>query len=399
MELGSRSVTAHLLVGLDLLTALLVVVALTRPSGPLWLTGTAVLCFSAAWVVVRLRVRVIDHPMDARGRWWPGGFAATVLLAGYVAMLLTSEAGMWLAFPLMLLQLHLLGPRSGVVAVTATTIAAVVLGATIRGYTAIGYVLGPVVGAMVAVASVISLESLARSLVERQQALDELKQAQERLLEAESERSRAQERAIMARDLHDTIAQDLSAIDLHLRRVAALVEPDGPAAVAVAAAQQAATEGLDQARRFVAGEAAGSSRSSVLSAIRHAAERAEADSAGRTTIEVSSEGDEPTSLGPLPTELLRMTQSALSNVVRHAQAAHSWVALTWEPGRVLLDISDDGIGFVPDRVGESPSGGFGLPALRARVRDLGGTIGIESVPGEGTVIAISLPLPQEGVAR
>jgi len=397
--LGSKAVTAHLLVGLDLLTALLVVVALTRPTGPVWLTWLAACGFAAAWAVVRLRVRVIDHPMDARGRWWPGGFASAVLLAGYVGMLLASEAGMWLAFPLMLLQLHLLGPRSGVVAVTATTVAAVVLGATIRGYTAIGYVLGPVVGAMVAVASVISLESLARSLVERQRALDELKEAQEQLLEAESERSRAQERAIMARDLHDTIAQDLSAIDLHLRRVAALVEPDGPAAVAVAAAQQAAAEGLDQARRFVAGEATTQSRSSVLAAIRHAAERAEADSAGRTTIEVAAEGSEPATPGALPTELLRMTQSALSNVVRHAQAPHAWVTLAWEPGRVLLDISDDGVGFVPDAVGERTSGGFGLPALRARVADLGGTIGIESVPGEGTAIAISLPIPSQEVVR
>ena len=57
---------------------------------------------------------------------------------------------------------------------------------------------------------------------------------------------------------------------------------------------------------------------------------------------------------------------------------------------MLLDITDDGLGFDPD--GVAAHAGFGLPALRARVRELGGTLGVESEPGEGTAIAISLPL-------
>ena len=60
---------------------------------------------------------------------------------------------------------------------------------------------------------------------------------------------------------------------------------------------------------------------------------------------------------------------------------------------MLLDITDDGRGFNPD--GEEAVGGFRLPALRARVRELGGTVGVESEPGEGTAIAISLPLGSE----
>ncbi|HOC12987.1 MAG TPA: histidine kinase [Propionicimonas sp.] len=392
MELGSERVTAHLLVGLDLLAALLLVVAVASPSGAAWTVWAAGAVFAFGWLVVRLSVRVLGEPMEARGGWWPGGAAASGLLAAYCLVLLTSESGMWLAFPVMLLQLHLLGPRHGVVAVTLTTVAAVVLGAVVRGQVALGFVLGPVIGAFFAVAAVVGLESLARLVVQRQRALHELEDAQQRLLDAERERLRAEERANLARDIHDTLAQDFAAIDLHLRRTAALMGTDSPAAPAVALARQATAEGLAQARRFIAGEP-GHRQDATMGAIQHAAERAQADSGGRTKVAVRSMGTEPVLSAELSTEILRMTQSALANVVQHAAAANASVSLTWEPDRVLLDITDDGRGFNPD--GEEAVGGFGLPALRARVRELGGTVGVESEPGEGTAIAISLPLGSE----
>jgi signal transduction histidine kinase len=390
VELGSERVTAHLLVGLDLLTALLLVVAIASPSGAAWTVWVAGAVFASGWLLVRLRVRVLGAPMDSRGGWWPGGAAASGLLAAYSLVLLTSESGMWLAFPVMLLQLHLLGPRHGVVAVTLTTVTAVVLGAVVRGQVALGFVLGPVIGALFAVAAVVGLESLARLVIDRQRALNELEHAQQRLLDAERERSRAEERANLARDIHDTLAQDFAAIELHLRRTASLLGPESPAAAAVALAQQATTEGLAQARRFIAGEPGHRHDASTVGAIRHAADRAQADSGGRTAVEVRSIGSEPVLPAELSTEILRMAQSALANVVRHAAAATASVSLTWEPDRVLLDITDDGLGFDPD--GVAAHAGFGLPALRARVRELGGTLGVESEPGEGTAIAISLPL-------
>ena len=391
VELGSERVTAHLLVGLDLLGALLLVFAIASPSDPAWSVWVAAAAFASAWVIIRLRVRVLGEPMDARGGWWPGGAAASALLVAYCLVLLTSTAGMWLAFPVMLFQLHLLGARRGVVAVTLTTVAAVVLGAMLRGEAGVGFVLGPVIGALVAVAAVVGLESLARLVVERQRALDELEHAQQRLLDAESQRSRAEERANLARDIHDTLAQDFSAIDLHLRQVSAALGPDSAAVPAIALAQQATAEGLAQARRFIAGEPGHQPDASLVAAIRHVADRAQADLGGRTAIEVRTVGREPELSASVSTEILRMAQSALSNIVRHAAASDASVVLTWEPDRVFVDITDDGRGFDPE---QSDAGGFGLSALRARVADLGGTIGIESEPGEGTAIAISLPLSE-----
>ncbi len=393
MELGSERVTTRLLVGVDLLAGLLLVVALASSSGAGWTVWVAGAAFASCWLVVRLRVRVLGEPMDARGGWWPGGMAASGLLVCYCFVLLTSGSGMWLAFPVMLFQLHMLGPRRGVLAVTLTTVAAVLLGAVLRGDVGLGFVLGPAIGALVAVAAVVGLESLARLVADRQRALEDLEDAQQRLLDAERHRSRAEERANLARDIHDTLAQDFAAIELHLRRIATVLGPNSPATPAVVLAQQATAEGLAQARRFIAGEPGHRPDTSIVGAIRHAADRAQSDSGGRTAIEVRSIGREPALPAAVSTEILRMAQSALSNVVRHAAAASASVVLTWEPDHVLLDIADDGRGFDPDRQGRG--GGFGLPALRARVRDLGGTIGVESEPGEGTAIAISLPLGPE----
>lgn len=392
VESGSERVATRLLIGLDLLALLLVGVAVARPVGPAWWVWLAGAGFLVGWVIVRLRVRVVGAPMEARG-WWPGGVAGLVLLVLYGAVVLTSDAGMWLAFPVMLLQLHLLGARGGVAAVTLTTVATVTLGATLRGESGLGYVLGPVVGALVAVASVVGLESLARVIADRQRAMDELRQAQQQLLDVERERSRAQERAHLARDIHDTLAQDFAAIDLHLRRVAAALDADSPAMPGIVLARQATAEGLAQARSFVAGEPGHQVAGSVVDAIRRVAERAEAASGGRTTIEVRSVGVEAALPAFVATELVRMLQSALSNVVRHAAADSAAVTLTWDADRVLLDVADDGAGFQPDQ--PDVSSGFGLAALRARVSELDGTLGIESVPGEGTVIAISLPLNLE----
>ncbi len=61
---------------------------------------------------------------------------------------------------------------------------------------------------------------------------------------------------------------------------------------------------------------------------------------------------------------------------------------------MLLDVSDDGRGFDPAALPHSPAGvrGHGLPAMRARLRQLGGTLTLESTPGEGTVLSAAVPL-------
>ena len=91
--------------------------------------------------------------------------------------------------------------------------------------------------------------------------------------------------------------------------------------------------------------------------------------------------------------VLRLVQGALANVRQHAAASRVVVSLSYEPGELLVDVVDDGRGFDPSLVGPvTDAGGFGLRAMHERLAALGGTLSIESAPGEGTAIAASLPL-------
>ena len=90
--------------------------------------------------------------------------------------------------------------------------------------------------------------------------------------------------------------------------------------------------------------------------------------------------------------LLRVTQGALANVRNHANAGHATVSLTYQPSCVRLDVADDGRG---RRVEPAPVGdgsGTGLASMRRRLREVGGSLDVESAPGEGTALSASVPV-------
>ena len=86
--------------------------------------------------------------------------------------------------------------------------------------------------------------------------------------------------------------------------------------------------------------------------------------------------------------LLRAAQEALNNVRRHASASRIRVTVSYMGDVVALDVQDDGVGL--DRAAPSPGGGFGLTAMRERVDAQGGSVDVESEPGEGTTVAVTL---------
>jgi signal transduction histidine kinase len=95
--------------------------------------------------------------------------------------------------------------------------------------------------------------------------------------------------------------------------------------------------------------------------------------------------------GELPEEhktcIYRVVQEALNNCARHAQANTVQVAVRREAGQILLSVLDDGSGFDPQR-----SRGLGILGMEERVRHLGGKFVIDSHPGRGTKVDITLPL-------
>lgn len=96
----------------------------------------------------------------------------------------------------------------------------------------------------------------------------------------------------------------------------------------------------------------------------------------------------------------RITRSAAANIGQHANAQRVGLTLTYLPRALLLDIFDDGSGFDQSAVADpSAQGGYGLRAMRQRVAQLGGSFTIETAPGEGTVVAVEIPLHVPAGAR
>jgi len=92
-------------------------------------------------------------------------------------------------------------------------------------------------------------------------------------------------------------------------------------------------------------------------------------------------------------QLLRIIQEALANVRKHAAARNAWITFSKsDEHRIQMVIGDDGCGFDPDAVSDTPPTSFGLAGMRERVESLGGVLTVESQPGAGTRIVVDIPL-------
>ncbi|WP_070197045.1 sensor histidine kinase [Streptomyces oceani] len=310
----------------------------------------------------------------------------------WLGLLALTPDGVWLAFPLYFLQLHLLPRRLGLGAVVVTAGAAVLGFAAQEGGLALGTTIGPTLGAAVAVAVVLGYQSLSRESEQRQALIEELTAARADLAAADHAAGVTAERERLAREIHDTLAQGLSSIQLLLRAAErSLPEDAQPAGGYVSQARQAAQDNLAEARRFVAALAPpGLDGGTLVAALQRLC-----DTTGQRhdlTVRFHVSGT-PASL-PVAHEvaLLRIAQSALANTVRHAHAREVEVTLSYMDTRTALDVVDDGVGFTPSQV-PSPTdgGGFGLATIRARARALEGGLTVESAPGHGTALAVLLP--------
>jgi signal transduction histidine kinase len=89
--------------------------------------------------------------------------------------------------------------------------------------------------------------------------------------------------------------------------------------------------------------------------------------------------------------LLRAAQEALANIHKHARATDVQLTLSYMDDVVVLDVQDNGVAFAG--AAASPlSGGYGLQAMRERAEECGGSLTVESEPGEGTTVVVSIPI-------
>ncbi|MCI0395618.1 MAG: GAF domain-containing sensor histidine kinase, partial [Chloroflexi bacterium] len=212
-----------------------------------------------------------------------------------------------------------------------------------------------------------------------------------RLFNKSAQLGAVQERNRLAREIHDTLAQGLSAVTLQLESADALLEAGLDPTRARQAVRQALAltrANLEEARRSVLDLRAAPLEGRSLAEALELLARLEAARGGfKVTVEVTG-GSRPLPVR-LEAGLYRIAQEALANVVQHAAAGRVHVQLLTTPAEIRLIIEDDGRGFDPSQVARHR---YGLVGLSERARLLGGRLRLESSPGEGTRLEVTVSL-------
>ncbi len=373
-----------------LVAGLLALAAVRAATEDLTRTGAVIgVCAALAGVYAAGPLTPAVSASRRAARWW-----LVALGGGWLLLLALTPDGVWLAFPLYFLQLHLLSRRGGLLSVGATAVAAIAAFAAHRGSFSPAVAIGPALGAAVAVAVVWGYQTLYGESERRRRLIEELTATRADLAAAQHTAGVLAERERLAREIHDTLAQGLSSIQLLLRAAErALPDRPGAAAAHVVQARQTAVGNLAEARRFVAALTPPALEGTTLAG---ALERLCATTSAQHPVAVRFRlAGAPRALSTaVEVALLRIAQSALSNTVRHARASTGEVTLSHLDDGVRLDVVDDGIGFDPGRLPapDPAAGGFGIAAMRARARALHGTLVLESCPGGGTALSARFPL-------
>ncbi|SIT67206.1 Signal transduction histidine kinase [Microbacterium sp. RU33B] len=336
----------------------------------------------------------------ALAMWWLAGLS--LIWVGAVAV---SAEFVWLAFPLWLLAGFILTLPWAIgfsVTILAVVIAAPLLHA---GTTSYANVIGPTVGGVFALGIARGYLALVRDGRERRRLIASLVSAQTEAAQLQDELARMQresgaglERTRISRDIHDTVAQALSSIGMLARSASAA--PPAEAGAVLPQIDQLARDGLVDVRRIVDDLAPSELEGSALGdALRRMLARVEEETGIRTDLHIDD--TLPAMSMGAEVALLRTAQSALANVRAHAGAHRVVVTMADAGDSIRLDIADDGVGF--DATGWSAraerrtdGSGYGLRAMRARLRELGGDLDIESAPGDGVALSASMPIAADG---
>ncbi|MEU6305966.1 sensor histidine kinase [Streptomyces chartreusis] len=317
--------------------------------------------------------------------------ALTVVVWMVLVVLAPSFA--WCAVPLFYTGLRTLPPRAALALVAVLTVFVVAAQVELSGRFDPNLVLAPPAVAALATAVFLQME---RHTARQRVLIDDLIRTRHELAASERREGTLAERQRLSMEIHDTLAQGLSSQRMLLQAADRVweTEPD-KARAHVRTAASVAEHNLAEARRFVhdlapADLAGGEGLDEALRVL--AARESGADLAVR--VHVDGDGRLPQLPDRVRSALLRVAQGALANVREHSGAGSAALTLTVLDDEVVLDVADDGHGFDPAALPDSPDGGrgHGLPAMRARLRALGGTLTVESTPGEGTVLSAAVPL-------
>lgn len=344
-------------------------------------TGGLLILLGAVALVAGYAARPL---LPDRG-WWPAGWVTVVALL-WAVLTVVAPSFAWCAVPVAFAVLRVIIFPVAVAVVTAMTL--VVAGSSLRIAADLDptLVAGPV---GIAVVTVLAYRVLDRQARERQRLLDELTAAQADLAAEQRRTGALAERTRLSREIHDSVGQGLSSINLLLNAAEQSWSnhPDN-AREHVRTAAATARDGLDEVRRVVSDLASGVGPDVTLG---DQLRQAVAAVPG-LECEVRVHGD-PVPVGPeIRSALVRTARGALANAAEHAEPDRVAVTLTYNADEVLLDVRDDGRGFDPGRVERAGLRGHGLRGIAERAAELGGRAEVESAPGEGTTVSVRFPV-------
>ncbi|MER5771481.1 sensor histidine kinase [Streptomyces sp. NPDC001985] len=366
---------------LALLAGALLRYLIRHPESPAvpWVIG-----LGTALAVLQLPGRRLAARLHPRGE----PIRLGLVVGCWVVVVLLAPSFAWCAVPLIYTGLRSLPTRAAVALVAVLCLLVVIAEWRLRqGIDPNLFLLPPVVAAL---ATAVFLHM--RRQADRLRALvDDLVRTRRELAATERREGTLAERQRLSMEIHDTLAQSLSSQQMLLQAAERTWGSDpGRARAHVRTAESIAERSLAEARRFVHDLAPAelAEGGGLAQALRTLAERETTDA---LRVRFHLDGAPVALPDRVQSALLRIAQGALANVTEHAGATTAALTLSRLDDQVVLDIADNGSGFEP---GESAPGvrGHGLPAMRARLRQLGGTLTIESAPGEGTVVSAAVPL-------
>ena len=232
---------------------------------------------------------------------------------------------------------------------------------------------------------VTELRRIEAELARSHQDLQRLVASQHEVLETERRR--------IARELHDDLQQTLAAIKIDLAAAVSQGAARPGATEALRSARALADQAIDSTRRII-----GDLRPQILDdlGLVPALQLLASQFEQRTAIACALDADEETLHGVLSpqtsTALFRIVQEALHNAARHARAQRVAIELSAQPQGITLRVADDGIGMPPAE--ERRPGAVGLIGMHERARLLQGTLEVAPAEPHGTVVQVSIPLPQ-----
>lgn len=223
----------------------------------------------------------------------------------------------------------------------------------------------------------------------------EQKRAQAQLLEQQQALATLRERERLARELHDGIGQVLGYVKLQAQAardrlaVDQKAEVDRQLAQLIAVAQDAHAD----VREYILGaKTAASTQGGFLAPLRQYLERFSQQNALPAELRAPPDWRDDLLEPSVAAQLLRVIQEALTNARKHARAHCTQVTLQCVGDRARVTVEDDGVGFDPALLSSAEGQRYGLGFMRERAEEVGGSVWVESAPGQGTRVVVEVPV-------